>query len=283
MKILITGCDGQLGKELRKLFSNDKKYEVVSVNKKQLDICNFEDLRIFIVKHKFDVVINCGAYTKVDLCETNKETAFLVNAIGAKNIAIVCEQIKAKVVYVSTDYVFDGESDSPYCEYDKVNPTSIYGKSKALGEEYTSNFSSRYFIVRTAWLYGDGDNFVNTMIKLSESRDSLNVVNDQIGNPTSTKDLAICIRNLINTQNYGIYHGTCNGSCSWYDFALKIFELKGIDIKVNPVTSKEYNRAAIRPKYSTLDNFMLRLNGLDNFRNWEDALIQHLETKAPEY
>lgn len=277
MKILITGCDGQLGKELSNMLSNNEKYELTTTNKKELNICDFNTVNSFIIKNEFDIVINCSAYTKVDLCETNKEKAFLINSLGAKNLAIACEKIKAKIIYISTDYVFDGDGKVAYREYDKTNPKSIYGKSKALGESYTRIFSSKYFIIRTAWLYGCGNNFVKTMLKLSETKDSINVVNDQVGSPTSTKDLANCIVNLIHTENYGTYHGTCNGHCSWYDFACKIFELKNIDIKVNPISSEEFNSDAPRPKCSILDNFMLKVNDMDNFRYWEDSLKEYLE------
>lgn len=277
MKILITGCDGQLGKELTNMLSINEDYQLTTTNKKELNICDFNAVNSFIIENKFDVVINCSAYTKVDLCETNKEKAFAINSLGAKNIAMACDKIGAKVVYISTDYVFSGENEVPYCEYDQTNPQSIYGKSKAHGEAYTRIFASKYFIIRTAWLYGDGHNFVKTMLKLSETKDSLNVVDDQVGTPTSTKDLAKCIIDLINTENYGTYHGTCNGSCSWYEFACKIFELKNIDIKVNPTTSEELKSEAPRPKYSILDNFMLKLSEMDNFRNWKDALKDYLE------
>ncbi len=230
-----------------------------------------------------------------------------------RNLAIACEKVGAKFVQVSTDYVFDGSGTRPYREDDATCPNSIYGTSKLMGENFTKEFSSKYFIVRTAWLYGEGNNFVRTMLKLSETNKELNVVNDQIGSPTSTVDLAKVIIDLIHTEHYGTYHGTCEGQCSWYDFAKKIFEisnidikvnpvtsdefkrptcegqcswydfakkifeLKNIDIKVNPVTSEEFKRPAPRPAYSVLDNFMLKLVGLNSFRNWEDSLKEYLD------
>ncbi|MGL4913856.1 MAG: dTDP-4-dehydrorhamnose reductase [Romboutsia sp.] len=276
MKILITGCYGQLGRELNKLLSSNESYTIVASDADTLDICNGSEVSKFIKENNFDVVINCAAYTKVDLCETNSEIAYNVNGLGAKNIAIACEEIGAKVVYISTDYVFDGEKSDPYIETDITDPQSIYGKSKSIGEFYTRTFASNYFIVRTAWLYGDGDNFVKTMLSLSKKRDSLDVVNDQFGSPTSTKDLAICVANLINTNLYGIYHGTCSGSCSWYDFACKIFEYKNINIKVNPVTSDQFKTVAKRPKFSVLENAKLKEYKLDTFRNWEESLKDYL-------
>lgn len=279
MKILITGSEGQLGKELLRVLNKDNKYYIIPTNKKDLDISNFDLVNEFIKKNEFDIVINCAAYTKVDLCETNKELAFKVNALGPKNLAIACEKIGAKFVQISTDYVFDGYSKKPYCEYDNINPISIYGKSKALGEFYTRLFSKKYFIIRTAWLYGDGNNFVKTMLNISKTKNSIDVVNDQYGSPTSTKDLVKCIKNLIHTENYGTYHGTCNGVCTWYEFACKIFEIKNININVNPVTSMDFKTIAKRPTFSVLDNFMLRINNIDTFNYWEDSLVEYLNNK----
>ena len=202
--------------------------------------------------------------------------AYKINALGSKNLAIASEKVKSKLVYISTDYVFKGDKKTPYREDDTTNPTNIYGKSKFLGEQYTKDFCSRYFIIRTAWLYGDGNNFVKTMLRLSESKKEINVVDDQVGSPTSTKELAVCVLNLINTEYYGTYHGTNNGFCSWYEFAKKIFEIKNIDVKVNPITSDKFPSKVNRPSYSVLDNFMLKLIDLDNFKHWEEALEEYL-------
>lgn len=278
MKVLITGANGQLGIELSKqLEVLSELYEVVKANRNTLDISNLELVKEKIFLEKPDVVINCAAHTAVDLCEADIENAYKINAIGPRNLAITCEKIGAKFVQVSTDYVFDGKSTRPYKEDDITCPNSIYGKSKLMGEQFTKEFCSKYFIVRTAWLYGNGNNFVKTMLKLSENNKELNVVNDQFGSPTSTVDLAKAIIDLINTEYYGTYHGTCEGQCSWYDFAKKIFEINNIDIKVNPVTSEKFKRPAPRPQYSVLDNFMFKLLGLNSFRNWEDSLKEYLK------
>lgn len=280
MKILVTGCNGQLGREIIKQLENnkikDESIEVLKCDKETLDISNFDEVNNYILENKPEVIINCAAFTNVDLSEEKEELAYKINAQGAKNIAIASEKVKSKLVYISTDYVFKGDKKTPYKEDDAINPTSVYGKSKFLGEQYTKAFCSRYFIIRTAWLYGDGNNFVKTMLKLSDTKKEINVVNDQVGSPTSTKDLAICVLNLINTEYYGIYHGTNHGFCSWYDFAKKIFEIKNIDIKVNPITSDEFESKVNRPSYSVLDNFMLNLIDLDNFRDWEEALEEYL-------
>ena len=277
MKIIITGSQGQLGQELVKQLDKKYEYDVIKTDRDTLDITNIENVNTFILERNPDVVINCAAHTAVDLCETDIENAYKINAIGPRNLAIVCDKIGAKLVQVSTDYVFDGNGTRPYREDDITCPNSVYGTSKLMGENFVREFCSKYFIVRTAWLYGEGNNFVRTMLKLSETNSELNVVNDQIGSPTSTVDLAKAIIDLIHTEHYGIYHGTCEGQCSWYDFAKKIFEIKNIDIKVNPVTSDEFKRPAPRPKYSVLDNFMLKLVGLNSFRKWEDSLEEYLK------
>ena len=277
MKILITGSKGQLGLELTKQLEKEKKYEIIATDRDELNIIDINSVNEFLLNNKPDVVINCAAHTAVDLCETDVENAYKINAVGPRNLAIVCEKIGAKLVQVSTDYVFDGNGTRPYREDDTTCPNSIYGTSKLMGENFVREFCSRYFVVRTAWLYGEGNNFVRTMLKLSETNSELNVVNDQFGSPTSTVDLAKAIIDLMTTEHYGVYHGTCEGQCSWYDFAKKIFEIKNIDIKVNPVTSQEFKRPAPRPAYSVLDNFMLKLVGLNSFRTWEKSLEEYLD------
>lgn len=275
MKILICGCNGQLGKELISMLEGTDNI-ILKTDIDNLDITNFESVDYYISKNKPDVVINAAAFTNVDLCEKEINLAYKVNSLGPKNLAICSEKVNAKFVQISTDYVFDGEDNNLYKEYSKTNPLNVYGHSKLLGEQFTQLFCYKHFIIRTSWLYGDGNNFVKTMINLSKHQSEINVVNDQIGSPTSCKDLAICILNLINTEHYGIYHGSNNGQCSWYEFAKKIFEIKNIDIKVNPITSKDFKSEVKRPKFSVLDNFMLKLINLDNFRCFEDALKDYL-------
>lgn len=277
MKVIVTGGKGQLGLELTKQLSLDSKYQVISTDRNELNILDFNQANSFIEEFKPNVVINCAAHTAVDLCETDIENAYKINALGTRNLAICCENIGAKFVQVSTDYVFDGNASRPYREDDTTCPNSIYGTSKLMGEQFTKEFCSKYFIIRTAWLYGDGNNFVKTMLKLSETNKELNVVDDQIGSPTSTVDVARAIINLINTEYYGTYHATCEGQCSWYEFAKKIFEMKNIDIIVNPVTSEQFKRPAPRPAYSVLDNFMFKLVNLNTFRSWEESLEEYLK------
>lgn len=277
MKIVITGAKGQLGTGLINQLKNVEGVDVIPTDRDDLNIIDINSVDEFLLNSKPDVVINCAAHTAVDLCETDVENAYKINAVGPRNLAIVCEKIGAKLVQVSTDYVFDGNGNRPYREDDITCPNSIYGTSKLMGENFVREFCSKYFIVRTAWLYGEGNNFVRTMLKLAETNKELNVVNDQFGSPTSTTDLAKAIIDLMTTEHYGVYHGTCEGQCSWYDFAKKIFEIKNIDIKVNPVTSEEFKRPAPRPAYSVLDNFMFKLVNLNSFRNWEESLKEYLD------
>ena len=288
MKILITGSKGQLGNELQKIVSTGKaeigavseeikNAEVFAMDVDILDITNLEQVKKVLNEVKPDVVINCAAATNVDGCEANQDLAFKINSLGPRNLAMVAEELGAKIVQVSTDYVFSGVGEAPLKECDLVAPVSVYGKTKLLGEEFVRDFSTKYYIVRTAWLYGYvGHNFVYTMMKLGKDRDTLNVVNDQLGNPTHANDLAYHILKLIQTEEYGVYHCTGKGECSWYNFASEIMKLSGRNCTVNPCTSEEYKsmypNSADRPAYSSLDNMMLRCTIGDEMRNWKDAL-----------
>lgn len=284
MKILVTGCKGQLGSqiiniikqghsELGKLSEDIISSEVIGIDVEELDIIDLHKVREFITKEKPDVVINPAAYTNVDGCESNEDVAFKINALGARNIAIACEDIGAKLIHISTDYVFSGEGNSPLREYELPSPQSVYGKSKLAGENFVKEFCSKYFIVRTSWLYGyNGKNFVYTIMKAAKERGTLKVVDDQRGNPTNAEDLSYHILKLINTEDYGVYHCTGEGECSWYDFASKIVEYSGIDCTVNPCTSQEFPSPTKRPAYSSLDNMMLRCTVGNNVRAWEEAL-----------
>lgn len=288
MKILVTGAKGQLGSQIINILKEGKSElgdinpvykasKILGVDIDNLDIASITDVQAFIEKEKPDIVINSAAYTNVDGCEGNKEDAFKVNALGARNLAKVCEKIGAKLIHVSTDYVFEGEGTVPYCEYDVPNPVSVYGKTKLLGEKYIQQFCSKYFILRTAWLYGyNGNNFVKTIMKAAKERGHLDVVNDQRGNPTNAEDLAYHILKVALTEEYGIYHCTGKGECSWYDFACKIVEFAEIDCTVSPVTSEQYKRAAKRPTFSSLDNMMIRCTVGDEMREWEEALFEFI-------
>jgi len=198
---------------------------------------------------------------------------------GAENLAVVSNEIDAVIVHISTDYVFDGEGDRPYVEEDNTNPQSVYGKTKLDSERVVIQKNPKHFILRTAWLYGDGRNFVGTMLELAKRMDSLKVVDDQIGNPTSAKQVAIAIIKLIETDEYGLYHGTCDGECSWYDFAKRIFEINNIDIEVEPCTTDEFPLRAKRPKYSVLDNKNFRERLGYKFAKWQDAIEEYFQER----
>lgn len=257
------------------------KYEIVETDLHNLDITNQSQVLNLLDFERPQVVINCAAYTNVDACEADELNAFRVNAIGAQNLSVGAMKIGAGIVQVSTDYVFDGKASIPRKEFDEISPVSCYGRSKALGERLVRETNPRHYIVRTAWLYGDGNNFVRTMLKLAVVRDEIQVVADQTGSPTSTVDLARAIISLIRTENFGTYHATCEGFCSWYDFSRKIFEMKGLKVKVSPITTEQLNRPAPRPKYSVLDNYMLKLLSLNSFRHWEEALEEYLKGGNP--
>ena len=292
MNILITGCNGQLGNELAKNLNNGftelgpipeelRGAQVVCVDVQEMDITNYNAVVDLVEELNLDVIINCAAYTNVNGCETDSDTAFRVNALGARNLAMAAERFGAKLIHVSTDYVFAGDGTVPYTEWDPCNPQSVYGKTKYLGEQYVRDFCSRYFIVRTSWLYGYvGNNFVKTMLKLAREKGGAKVVNDQRGNPTNAADLAHHLLKLAVTEQYGIYHCTGTGECSWFDFASKIVEYAGIPATITPCTTEEFPTPAKRPAYSSLDNRMLRNTVGDEMRDWQDALkcyIEHLE------
>ncbi|MCF6093268.1 dTDP-4-dehydrorhamnose reductase [Microaerobacter geothermalis] len=277
MKVVVTGAKGQLGRDLvRRLRVN--RGGVFGYGREELDITRMESVRQVIDEIRPDVIIHAAAYTKVDQAESDEEQAYLVNAFGSRNVAIAAEEFGAKLCYISTDYVFDGKATFPYKEYDRTNPLGVYGKSKYAGEELTKTLSSKYFIVRTSWVYGvHGHNFVRTMLRLAEERDELKVVNDQIGSPTYTVDLAEFIAQLIATEKYGIYHASNTGTCSWYDFAKAIFEEAGVQVKVSPIATEDFPRPAPRPKYSVLDHLAIRANGFQDLRHWREGLKDFLK------
>lgn len=289
MKILVTGAKGQLGREICECFERGytelgcpeilkKKNEIYPVDIDTLDISELSDVLALFEYEKFDAVINCAAFTNVNLCETERELAFKANAIGPRNLAIASEKIGAKLIHVSTDYVFRGDGSKPYVEWEICEPQSAYGSSKFLGEEYIKQFSTKYFIVRTAWLYGYyGNNFVKTMMKIARENGACRVVCDQRGNPTNAADLAHHLIKLLETEEYGIYHGTGEGECSWYEFTKEIIALSGIEATVSPCTTEEYPTPAKRPAYSSLENMMFKVTVGNEFRPWQDALKTFIE------
>lgn len=276
---LITGCNGQLGHALNELLEGNKDIVVKNTDVADLDICSPDAVHKMVADVKPDVIINCAAHTAVDRCETDKDNAYNINANGPKNLAAAAEKNGASIVQVSTDYVFDGDSEKPYYEEDAVNPQSVYGTTKLAGEEEVAKATDRYYIVRTAWLYGEGKNFVRTMLNLAKTNSRITVVNDQFGSPTSALELARAILYILEKEEYGVYHATCEGVTSWYDFACRIFKEAGVEVEVAPVSSEEYKAAAKRPKYSVLEDAHLKRIGY-TMKNWEEALVEYLEKEV---
>lgn len=284
-KIIVTGCNGQLGiainKQYAKQNAGNSEIELVNTDVTELDITNIDKVMELAREVKPYAIINCAAHTNVNACETDVDNAYRINAIGPRNLAIAATETGAKLVQVSTDYVFPGNADKPYVEFDTTSPLGVYGASKLAGENFVKDFAKDYFIIRTAWLYGEGKNFVKTMLRLSETNDKVRVVNDQFGTPTSATELARAIAHLVPTENYGVFHGTCEGSCSWADFTQEIFRLEGKNTIVEGITTEAYNKdnptSAPRPAYSVLENYMLNLTTDFRFADWHDAIAEYLK------
>ncbi|MGN0412609.1 MAG: dTDP-4-dehydrorhamnose reductase [Lachnospiraceae bacterium] len=281
-KIIVTGCNGQLGRAINQIYAKETDIELVNTDVFQgdgitpLDITNVDEVLKLAREVKPYAIINCAAHTNVDKCETDVDNAYKINAIGPRNLSIAATETGAKLMHISTDYVFPGTENKALTEFDPVGPNSMYGKTKLAGENFVRDFARNYFIIRTAWLYGDGKNFVKTMLRLAESHDQVGVVKDQFGTPTSAAELAKSIHYLLPTENYGTFHGTCEGSCSWADFAAEIFRLAGKDTKVNYITTEEFGSPTKRPAYSILDNYMLRLTTDFKFADWHDAIAEYM-------
>lgn len=278
-KIIITGCNGQLGRALNKELENKPEYELVNTDVAELDITDIDKVLKLAKEVKPYAIINCAAHTGVDACETQQDLAYRINAIGPRNLSIAATQTGAKLIHISTDYVFSGDmADRPLIEFDAVGPKGMYGKTKLAGEQFVQQFAQNFFILRTAWLYGDGKNFIKTMLRLSEDHDVVKVVNDQFGTPTSASELAKAIVYLLPTENYGLFHATCEGSTSWDEFARTIFKRAGKNTQVIGISTQEYNAPAYRPAYSILENYMFKLTTDFQFLNWEDAFEEYIRT-----
>lgn len=280
-KIIVTGCNGQLGIAINKQYKGETNIELVNTDVEQLDITNIDKVLELVREVKPYAIINCAAHTNVNACERDVDNAYRINAIGPRNLAVAATEIGAKLVQVSTDYVFSGKADKPYLEFDGTDPQGVYGASKLAGENFVRDFAKNYFIVRTAWLYGEGKNFVKTMLRLSETKDKVRVVMDQMGTPTSADELAKAIIYLLPTDNYGIFHGTCEGACSWADFAEEIFQLAGKKTQVEAISTDEYMKdnpdSAPRPAYSVLENYMLKLTMDYHFADWHNAIAEYIK------
>lgn len=286
-RIMITGAQGQLGLALIELLQGREEYELLCTDAyanedryvQSLDITQEEAVKSYVSDNLPNIIINCAAFTAVDLCETEKDKAYQINVLGPKYLAKAAERIGAKLIHISTDYVFDGEGSEPIPEEAKTNPASVYGRTKQEGEEVVIKSCSRYFILRTAWLYGEGKNFVKTMLRLAAHGNKVRVVADQFGTPTSALELARVILFLMETDSYGIYHTTCEGSASWYEFAKIIFETAGLDIEVEPIKTSEYITPAKRPMYSVLDKKALRERHGYYMKDWKEAFYEYMKMK----
>ncbi|WMC91612.1 dTDP-4-dehydrorhamnose reductase [Kineothrix sp. MB12-C1] len=279
-KVIVTGSNGQLGIAINKQYRGTADIELINTDVAELDITNIDKVMEMVREVKPYAIINCAAYTNVNACETDVDNAYKINAIGPRNLSIAATQVGAKLVQVSTDYVLSGDGNRPYTEFDPTGPKGVYGTSKLAGENFVKEFAKDYFIIRTAWLYGEGKNFVKTMLHLSEKMDRITVVNDQFGTPTSAEELAKAIHYLLPTENYGLFHGTCEGSCHWAEFAKEIFRLGGKNTVVEEVTTAQYEASnpasAPRPAYSILDNYMLKLTTDFQFAEWHDAIEKYM-------
>ena len=283
-RVMMTGASGQLGLALFRLLKEKKEYELLRTDAvasedgsvQALDITKEEAVTNYVNVNSPEIIINCAAFTAVDLCESEQDKAYRINALGPRYLAAAAEHHGIKLVHVSTDYVFDGQGTEPYTEESKPNPVSVYGKTKQAGDEFVKELCSRYFILRTAWVYGEGKNFVKTMLRLAESNSKVRVVKDQFGTPTSALELARAIIFLMETESYGIYHATCEGNTTWYEFAVTIFEMAGIDIAVEGIPTSEYPTPAKRPMYSILDKKALRERHGYTMKEWKAALEEYM-------
>ena len=283
MKVAIIGANGQLGSDLVKAFT---KEEVIPLTHKDIEVCNYEETRNILRNLSPDVVINTAAYHKVDACEENVEKSFEVNAYAVRNLAFVCKDINVVLMHMGTDYIFGGEKTTPYVEDDLPNPINVYGVSKLAGEYFLKNIWEKHFIIRTSGLYGvagssgKGGNFIELMLNLAKSGKQIRVVTDQVLSPTYTKELAQKMGQIVDTEEYGLYHVTGNNHCSWYEFAQAIFEISGVKADLSPTTTEEFGAKAKRPRYSVLDNFRLRQLGMDDMKNWREALRKYMLEKG---
>lgn len=278
MKVLVTGVKGQLGHDVMNELAS-RGIEGVGVDVEEMDITDAKACETVINEVKPDAVIHCAAYTAVDAAEDNMELCRRVNAEGTRNIAKVCKALDIKMMYISTDYVFNGGGERPWEPDDHREPLNVYGLTKYEGEIGVEQNVSKYFIVRIAWVFGvNGKNFIKTMLRLGEEKGAVSVVNDQIGSPTYTYDLARLLVDMIQTEKYGRYHATNEGICSWYEFACEIFKQAGMDqVKVTPVDSSEFPAKARRPRNSRMSKEKLTENGFDRLPAWQDALGRYLK------
>ena len=276
MKLLVTGVKGQLGHDIVNE-CKEQNIEAVGVDVEEMDITDAKKVAEVIKEGNYDAIIHCAAWTAVDKAEDEIELCTKVNVDGTRNIANICKELDIPMMYFSTDYVFDGQGETPWNEYDKRQPLNVYGQTKYEGELAVEALN-KFFIVRIAWVFGvNGNNFIKTMLRLGKERGAVSVVNDQIGSPTYTYDLSKLVVDMIQTDKYGIYHATNEGLCSWYEFACEIFKQAGMSVEVTPVDSDAFPAKAKRPNNSRMSKDMLDKNGFDRLPTWQDALNRYLK------
>lgn len=277
MRVLVTGAKGQLGYDVVRELEK-RNHVVIGVDKDDMDITDEGATNKMITDSQVDAVIHCAAYTAVDTAEDQIDLCSKINVDGTRNIAQICKKLDVPMMYISTDYVFDGEGTTPWKTEDERNPLNVYGKMKYEGELVIEDLLEKYFIVRISWVFGkNGKNFVKSMISLGKKMDELTVVSDQFGSPTYTYDLAVLLADMIQSHRYGIYHATNEGICSWYEFAEEIFRQAGLNVRVKPVDSSEYPTKAKRPKNSRMSKSKLVENGFNKLPDWQDALSRYLK------
>ena len=277
MKVLVTGVKGQLGYDVVKDLEK-RGHQPIGVDRFEMDLMDNEAIRTFIMDLKPEAIIHCAAYTAVDKAEEEVETCYQINAEAVKVISECAKELDVKLIYISTDYVFDGTKEGEYVETDLPNPINVYGASKLKGEQYVQTLLEKYYIVRISWVFGvNGNNFIKTMRRLGSERDELNIINDQVGSPTYTADLAPLLVDMMETDKYGIYHATNEETCSWYEFANEIFKQSRIEVKTNPITTDQYPTAAKRPMNSRMSKAKLKANGFNLLPTWQEALAHYLK------
>ncbi|MDK2972490.1 MAG: dTDP-4-dehydrorhamnose reductase [Candidatus Sumerlaeota bacterium] len=281
--VLITGSEGMLGSEVVRHLKRRTDVRVIRGTQASLDITNVAAVKALFEVQRPTHVVHCAAFTQVDTAEKDPLTAYMVNSEGTKNLAFFAREFDSEFLYVSTDYVFDGDKGEPYLETDETNPINVYGDSKLRGEQYVQTLCERHKIVRTSWLNGlagmTNRNFIETMLRFSETRDQLSVVNDQTGRPTFTFDLAPAIALLLDMKAYGTFHVTGEGSCTWFDLATKVFEIAGKEVTLKPVTSDQFRSLARRPRHSVLLNTRFKALGLPLLPEWEDSLREYFRRR----
>ena len=283
MKIALLGANGQLGHDLQRAL---QAHEIIALTRNDADVTDFDRMRTLLMELSPNLILNTTAYHRVDDCETQPTAAFQVNALAVLNLVRIANDLDAVLLHISTDYVFNGKSREPYTESSEPFPLSVYATSKLAGEFLVRSIAEKYLLIRTCGLYGvagshgKGGNFVETMIAKAKRRESIRVVDDQVVTPTYTVDVAHQITRILSTTQYGLYHMTNEGSCTWYEFAKAIFEMSGIEADLSPTTSDVYKTPAIRPQYSVLENARLKQLGLNEMRHWREALAAYLKEKS---